>query len=322
MRHANEGNLVAGATRFTLRLRASLKAGYERALIGSGLLGLGLWRRRDSGLVLAYHNVVPDASHPMGDRSLHLRRCDFAAQLDDLVSTHEVVPLPTLLEARGLGNRPLASITFDDAYVGAVTLGVAEVVSRGLPATIFVAPAFVEGGTFWWDALADRQQGLDSSVRARALNEFRGIDADVREGMARLGLLASSFIDRYARVASLSEIKAAADKPGITFGAHSWSHPNLTRLTSSELTDELTRPLEWIRRHIPASLPWLAYPYGLFDGRVAEVARAVGYDAALAITGGWVKLPVRNPFAIPRLNVPASLSNAGFRIRCAGLRVA
>jgi peptidoglycan/xylan/chitin deacetylase (PgdA/CDA1 family) len=317
---ANETNLVAGSTRFTHQFRALLKAGYEQTVVGSGLITLALWRRRDRGLVLAYHNVVPDASLPMGDRSLHLRRRDFAAQLDSLIRTHDVVPLPRLLDGSGRGKRPLASITFDDAYVGAVTLGVAEVVSRRLPATIFVAPAFVNGGTFWWDAIAEGQGALDSSLRSRALNEFRGIDAEVREGLEMLGLHASSSIDPSATVASLSQIRAAADQPGITFGAHTWSHPNLTRLTSSELTDELVRPLEWLRSHVPASIAWLAYPYGLFDARVAQKARDVGYEAAVAISGGWVDIPARNKFAIPRLNVPATVSDAGFRIRAAGLR--
>src|SRR2546423_5455975 len=115
-------------------VRVRVKAIAERVLLASGGRA-ARWRMRDRTLILAYHNVVPDEQPIFGDRSLHLRRSDFAAQLDALRETHDVVPLPAVL-LPSHGPRPRAAITFDDAYAGAVTLGVAEVVARGLPATV------------------------------------------------------------------------------------------------------------------------------------------------------------------------------------------
>ena len=48
----------------------------------------------------------------------------------------------------------MIAITFDDAYAGTVDQALPELARLGLPATVFLAPAFVEGDTFWWDALA------------------------------------------------------------------------------------------------------------------------------------------------------------------------
>ena len=273
---------------------------------------------RNRTLVLAYHNVVPDAIDGLGDRSLHLRRADFAAQLDALLDTHDVVPLADLLGARTHARRPCAAITFDDAYSGAVTLGVDEVVDRGLPATIFVAPAFVGGGSFWWDALSDPRLGLRPDVRARALTDLRGSDAAVRRWAVEAGIAGAEEVHPLARVATAADILAAASRPGITVGSHSWSHPNLTCLPPDELMDELSKPLAWLRERLPEPLPWLTYPYGAFNADVAAAAARAGYEGALAISGGWVRTPPSDRFAIPRVNIPAGISVAGFQLRAAG----
>ncbi|MDQ3244637.1 MAG: hypothetical protein M3Q09_12990, partial [Gemmatimonadota bacterium] len=166
-------------------------------------------RRRKSGtLILAYHNVVPDGELPCGDISLHLPQQMFATQLDILQETHDVIPLAEAITSHwNPGQRPRVAITFDDAYRGAVTVGVEELVARSLPATIFVAPAFVGGGTFWWDALAAADSGsLDAGLRNRALDAWRGVDREVRAGAQALGI-AQQLVAEHARCASEKELR-------------------------------------------------------------------------------------------------------------------
>jgi hypothetical protein len=38
-------------------------------------------------------------------------------------------------------------------------LGIPELVRRGLPATVFVAPALLDQRAFWWDRLANPTTG-------------------------------------------------------------------------------------------------------------------------------------------------------------------
>lgn len=301
-------------------MRSVLKRAVERALIGSG--AARLHRRRMSGraLVLAYHNIVPDDTLPAGDLANHLPMSAFMAQLDALVTTHDVVPLAdTLTQPRSRTGRPRAAITFDDAYRGAVVHGVTELVRRGLPATLFVAPAFLGGRSFWWDVLARRGEGgLDAAVRTRALHELQGKDDAVREWAEGSGHRLATVPD-IACAASEEELARAAVAPGITLGSHTWSHPNLTRLEGRELAAELARPLAWLRQHVAQPLPWLAYPYGLFSDDVARAAAAAGYEAALGVSGGWLPREPPDRFALSRLNVPPGLSIEGFVLRCAGL---
>ncbi len=300
-------------------MRAALKHATEIVLLRGGPASIARMLNRAGSLILAYHNVVPRGDSATGDTSLHLDQELFAAQLDELSRTHDVVPLPSLLEARTRGNRPRAAITFDDAYRGATTTGVEELAARALPATIFVAPAFVGGRPFWWDVLADPRTGtVPETLRRRGLEECRGRD---REVLAWAGSesLPTSVPPPHATGSTVEELEYAASVPGITLASHTWSHPNLTRLTRDEMHAELTRPLAWLRERFANVLPWLSYPYGLSAPAVETEAARAGYRAALLVSGGWISERSPSDYALPRLNVPAGLSMRGFRLRTAGL---
>lgn len=287
----------------------------EAALARSGaarLLG-----SRPGSLVLAYHNVVPEGSPREGDASLHLPQRSFAEQLDILIRTHDVVPLDTLMRpAPRRTGRPRAAITFDDAYRGAVTAGVTELAKRGLPATIFVAPAFIGGRSFWWDAVCPAE---DREVfRQQALEDLGGNDSQVR-AWAKERAVTELVPHPDNRAADEGELRTALGSPGITLGSHTWSHPNLSRTEGLALMEELVRPVTWLRERFEGVIPWLAYPYGLSSPAVEDAAATAGYTGALRVAGGWIPDGSNNPFALPRLNIPAGLSPDGFHLRMRGM---
>jgi len=288
----------------------------EQVLLWGGAAWIGRRIRREGTLVLAYHNVVADDAAPAGDRSLHLPRSQFAAQLDLLRRRYQIVPLYQLLEAGNPGGSCVA-ITFDDAYRGALTHGLEELARRGLPATVFVTPAFIGGHAFWWDALArPGAEGLPVDFRAAALERWRGEDWCIREAVASQGRGVYE-PPPDMRCATEAELRLAAERPGITLASHTWSHPNLLRLEPHELASELKRPLAWLRERFPQAAPWIAYPYGLSSAAVEAAAHAAGYEAGFLVSGGWLR-GASSRFALPRYNVPAGLSVDGFDLRLAG----
>jgi peptidoglycan/xylan/chitin deacetylase (PgdA/CDA1 family) len=301
-------------------VRSLAKPAAERLILLTGVPALCRLRRRADVLVLAYHNVVPDDAEPVGDASLHLKRSRFAAQLDLLCRTHTVVPLHDALSCDGRPRgRPWAAITFDDAYQGALTLGAAELARRGLPATFFVAPRFVGGAAFWWDRVAlPKDPRARADFRRRALLECAGRDDAVRELAAKCGL-GEQEPPAYARCASEREIRQVVTTSGITLGSHSWSHPNLAALTAAEVVDEVTRPMAWLRGRFNSVVALLAYPYGHYSAAVAQAAARAGYSGALMIGGGWLRHDRADPMRVPRVDVPAGLSAAGFALRASGL---
>jgi peptidoglycan/xylan/chitin deacetylase (PgdA/CDA1 family) len=299
-----------------------LKRTIERSALWSGIPRALRWQRRGDVLVLAYHNIVPDGAQAGGDRSLHMPQRRFAEQLDALARTHDIIPLASALAGHS-GRRPAAVITFDDAYEGAVTAGVAELEQRGLPATIFVAPKYVNGGDFWWDVLTEPgADALSSELRTWALDVCAGRDAEIRERASREHRAPLSPSPPHACCVHEHDLVVAAAVPGITLGSHSWSHPNLSRLDDESLARELALPLAWIRERFTNVVAAISYPYGLATTRVERAAAAAGYTAGFRIDGGWLPSGGRgDPFALPRLDVPSGISVAGFELRAAGVRV-
>jgi len=291
-----------------------LKALAERAMVEAIRLMPARATLRARVLVLGYHNVVPDGVEPTGDRSLHLGLSAFRRQIEILADHAEVVSLAEV-GAGTAGRRPRVVITFDDAYRGAVTLAAQELSRLGLPFTLFVTPGRL-GDRFWWDTLAPASGSWAPDHRARVLTEYCGTQQGAEEWGALRGIAARE-VGPWLRAATEDELIACLRGTNATVGAHSWTHPNLATISPPELTEELERPLRWLRERFDRVLPWLAYPYGSTSTTVARAAREVGYAGAFRIEGGWWST-ADDPFRSPRWNVPSGLSSNGFRIRLAG----
>lgn len=302
-------------------MRAPAKRLIELSLCRLGVARLARLGRGADTIVLAYHNIVPHGEPVRGDGSLHLRQAEFAKHLDLVGRTHDVVSVSALLEPYASSGRPRAVITFDDACQGAVTAGVEELARRGLPATIFVAPAYTGGGSFWWDTVVDPSTGfLEAGVRRHALEALAGRDDEVRRWATANGMPLRA-VPPHQTCATLEQLEAADAAGGVTFASHTWSHPNLTRLTSDLLQEELERPLAWLSERLRHVVPWVSYPYGLVSRRVAAAAAAAGYRGAFRVDGGWIRGDGRreDAFTLPRQNIPAGLSLKGFEARVSGL---
>ena len=300
-------------------MRSSIKHAVEMVLVASRIPRL-IRRGRRAGVVLVYHNIIPDGTTPVGDSSLHLTESVFAQQVDILAETHDIVPLDGLLHSPNPGAlRPRAALTFDDAYRGAVTLGVTALRQLGVPATVFVAPGMLGGKSFWWDALAHGGGGgIGDWARGEALQRLAGVDTRIRGWAPAVGLREVP-VPSSALSAHEHDIRVAASEPGITLAPHSWSHPNLTRIPTADLRRELRGPLEWLRERFERVTPWLAYPYGQTSPRVEREVMAAGYVGALLSLGGGLPRVIRNPYRVPRVNVGSGLSLEGFALRLAGL---
>jgi peptidoglycan/xylan/chitin deacetylase (PgdA/CDA1 family) len=267
--------------------------------------------------VLAYHNIVPDDAMPFGDRSLHLPLASFRRQVLRLRATHEVVPLDRVGAAATRG-RPLAAITFDDAYAGALELALPLLADLQLPACIFVAPGLLGTASAWWDRLADPLKGLAPSIRDHVLEALHG-DNDAALAWARTSGAQVRDPGPLARFATEQELLRAAALPGVLIGCHSWSHPNLATLDESRISEELTRSTEWLARHLTCYRPLLAYPYGRSSAVAEACAARIGIRHAYRIEGGRVRDPATAPMALPRLNVPAGMTARGLELRTSGL---
>jgi peptidoglycan/xylan/chitin deacetylase (PgdA/CDA1 family) len=300
------------------RMRDPVKKIVEHAATLPGLMGtIGLLRRREVA-ILAYHNVIPNSEPVTGERPLHISFDTFRRHLDALERHFRVCPLEELLrpgEANGPGQLRVA-ITFDDAYAGALRLGVPELVHRGLPATIFAPPGLLGTPVFWWDAYE-----LSSSERSgRCLVALRGDGGEI-DSWARTDGRQVKAPGPSQRPGTKEELVEAADHPGITVGVHGFTHSNLAVLTQSEVAKELNQCTATLERLGIDVLPFVAYPYGLSSPSVEAVVKAGPLKGGLMIEGGTFRRGLRDPdpTRVPRISIPAQASAQNLLLRVLGL---
>ncbi|HWC74416.1 MAG TPA: polysaccharide deacetylase family protein [Gemmatimonadales bacterium] len=279
-------------------------------------------RVTNGGLVLCYHNVVSSDDGDTGSArglGLHMPRATFERQMHWLREHYAVVPLDEFVGrlARGKPLRGVAAITFDDGYAGVFAYAWPLLRDLGLPATVFIvadAPGRQEG--FWWDD-PDVLRAYSRDREQRWLTVLQGDRAKILDAVApgRAPLPAS----RFRRPASWNTIAtAAASETGLDIGVHSVTHRSLPALDDAALSHEVFDSREVIRRRAGVMPLFFTYPYGHWNDRVRRAVQSAGYRGAFTLAAHKHSAG-RDPWTIPRLNIPAHIGDAAFEAWTAGV---
>jgi peptidoglycan/xylan/chitin deacetylase (PgdA/CDA1 family) len=203
-------------------------------------------------LILCYHAVSEDWPSELAVRPGRLD-----AQLRFLI--RRGYRPATLTEAvdSAPAQRTVA-VTFDDAYRSVIERALPVLSRHRAPATVFAPTAFVtDGGRASWSALS-RWAGtpFEAELDCMSWDDLRAL--------------------------------AAA---GWEIGSHSHTHPPLTGLGDAELEAELAGSRAACEEALQRPCTSLAYPFGAHDRRVADQAKAAGYEVAVILDGHLAVAP-------------------------------
>ncbi len=295
--------------------------------------------------ILAYHRLAeaPWDDFLFDEQILSATPAAFEAQMHFVAKNFDVISFSDL-EGCDLAEKPWPKraliVSFDDGYRDNFTLAYPILRALQLPATIYLTTGHIGAQKlFWWDAIAwcfkttnltaiqiaelgEKPFSLASKPQKRAaidaaLRWCKGVpDAARREFVAQLPDLLG--VDLGAEVAAgmhlnWDEAREMA-KNGIEFGAHTVTHPILSRVDGDQLSCETAQSQGDIEREIGQKVLSFAYPAGTRQRR-DEAARAAveacGYCYAVAYDQGVELHPDR--LAMPRLHVDRDQSLALFR---------
>jgi peptidoglycan/xylan/chitin deacetylase (PgdA/CDA1 family) len=275
--------------------------------------------------VFCFHSVTDDRAPADATTSLSvsagfIRR--LVTRLRDLGIA--IISLDEAIARRERGDRrPFAALTFDDGYADNAQVLHPLMEALDAPYAIFVTTGLIDGSMpLWWDSLerlvrdspaimidgasialpAERKAAVHDELVAqfRALSAYgqRARFEQLQHANPRLATYRP-----YASCLDWSAVRALHRSPLVTIGAHTRTHPMLSRCDAATLQDELIAVRGEIAERIGAPVDYLAYPFGQPDeyGPLApDVAARAGYRAAFTtVHGAWSR--ARDPFTLPRV---------------------
>lgn len=215
-------------------------------------------------------------------------------------------------------------LTFDDGYQGFREFVLPLLERYRARAVIFVTTAFAEGTLEPLQAIAARMLSRYEKGAHRRKKAGKGripdsLDKRWRESLNR-SLSIGSLDRRRAVLEALSselgvpvpqhrsdlymsweELRTLRLHPLITIGAHTRSHPRLTRVWPRQLYRELAGARKAIKEELGEAPELLAYPHGSHNWVVRWGARMAGYSAAFTTYPAWCpRGSVSDRFAVPR----------------------
>lgn len=237
----------------------------------------GALRGRSRGAVfLSYHSVTED-----GPPYLSLRPRTFERQLDIL--SHQGFRSGTRadLDRLAAGERlpgRRAFFTFDDGFLDTVTAAMPRMAEHGYTGMAFVLPRHLEDG-----AALDWPEVAGEAARRPEL--MRSIDWPMAEELVEAGW---------------------------EIGSHTLTHARLTTLSDEALRQELLDSRRLIAERL-GRCDTLAYPFGVWDARVAAATADAGYAYAFSLPFGQQMSATR--LSIPRVMVDDRDVSWRFRVK-------
>ena len=262
--------------------------------------------RREGEFQPNYHlEVEPEFLRAM---LAHLRALDV-----DIVTMDEV---HQRLSERNFERR-FASFTLDDGYRDNRDFALPVMREFDAPLTVYVVSDFAEGtGRLWWiglERVIDKASSvevpiggiptsLDTSTPAAKQAAFDRIHEWLRTlpGEHDLQREVSALCSRHGidettmardHCMSWNELKAFADDPLVTIGAHTITHCNLARQSEETASLELTEGRARIEAALLRPVLHLAYPYGdriAAGQREFMLAKAAGFKTAVTTRPGMI----------------------------------
>jgi len=288
--------------------------------------------------ILIFHRVLAEPDPLLPDVPW---ADDFEARMRWVNAWFNVLPLSAAIDMLYGGRIPsrAMAITFDDGYADNEELAAPILRRLGMTATFFVSTGFLGGGCMWNDRVIE------------ALRACEATDIDLAPlGLARYALASNA--ERNAAIAAvLTAIKhfeparrqavtdaivaIAGGRPspalmmqpqqvrrlrelGMEVGAHTVTHPILTRLGADAAFDEMRTSKRALEDLLGEPVDLFAYPNGVpgqdYAAEHARMARDCGFRAAVSTAWGAAsmrsdryQLPRFTPWDRTRLRYGARL---------------
>lgn len=257
-------------------------------------------------ILLPFFHLVSDQDHPFQYNYCYPSTKRFKDDLDFLLLNFTPISLEELYSGKKLKNS--FHLSFDDGLRECFELVAPILKEKGIPATFFINPAFVDN------------HDLFHRYKVAVLNKFfqtTGVKTELQSTYADLlsldqmakdiGMDWNNYLKKEQPYMSLKQLHQLSDD-GFTIGAHSWDHPEFWLLDKERQLDEIRESMEWITSNFSPKIKAFAFPftdYGVSDFVFDTVRREKLCDITFGTAGlklddqpnHFQRLPMENPTA-------------------------
>lgn len=273
----------------------------------ASLLLSGSGRQRLSTLI--YHRVLNESDYLRpGEPTVE----QFDWQMKLLSKYFTPLALADAIERLCEGTLPANAVcvTFDDGYADNLTAALPILKTWGIPATVFVATGFLDGGRMWNDTVIEYVRLSKNSVldlagiglgvyplgtrveRLRATTDLlaavKYTDLEQRNTIVEYLESTSPHLPDYLMLTSkqLKELHLN----GVEIGGHTHSHPILAKLESSVAYEEIKTGKNILEDTLDHDVSLFAYPNGKADkdyhAEHVNLVKRAGFSAAVCTDWG------------------------------------
>lgn len=309
--------------------------GYYSGALHLLILVLTRLRRQHSTVILFYHRFL-EASCDL-DQLPHLNIQGFKKQMWHIKRWYRVITLDELANRLAENNHftsPSIVITIDDGYLNNYTLAYPVLKALGLPAVIYLTTGFIgtkkapwvddlmelllltEGKEFRFSELLGDEVVEISTPKGKRnamiklfsmmlnLEHQRKIVA--LEKLSKiLGVNESSKENANRKMLNWDEV-IEMSKNNISFGAHTVSHPTLSKMELSEAKREIYESKIEIEAKVGHRIRHFAIPNGKiedFNEELKEFCKEIGFKTVVSTEPGLVSAK-SDPYFLRRINPP------------------
>lgn len=294
---------------------------------------------RQALTILIFHRVLPQAD---ALRPGEVVATTFDLQMRYVARFLSALPLREAVDRLRRGALPLRAccITFDDGYADNLTVGLPILERYGLPATVFVATGYLDGGRMFNDSVIDAVAGAAvATLDLRELGLGQYSLASVEERQATVSALLEQLkymppterergvetLVRRAECGALprdvmltSEQVRELSRRGVEIGGHTVTHPILNAVDDDRARREMTMGKQTLEAIIGKPVKTFAYPNGRphrdYAARHVAMVKEAGFDLAVSTSSG-VGNPDGDIFQLPRFSPwGASVTMLGARL--------
>ena len=293
-------------------------------------------------LILTYHTV--------GNKGVpwycYTSAAAFRKQMEYVTKHFRVVSLDQMVQEleSDVDNGRAIVVTFDDGYVGTYSEAFPILQEYKIPATVYLAAGAIDSGELlWYDRIFQCFQiaPVDLTLRLAVTRRFR-LDSHLsRIAAAEEVVMYLRSLPNYDRKAwcagferevplpssmlggamlSWSQVRRMHDS-GIQFGAHTMTHPVISRLDLETMREEIGESRALIEQNIGAVVDHFAFPFGKFRDcgtSAAKLLKELGFRTAVTAMAGLNQRGI-DVLRLRRLMVGHHASIAMFALQLHGL---